>query len=155
LLLVAKTARWKHKNKLSYKNNGFKTNNFMNLNPSWEAPNCVATPELPNILWNPKFHYRVHKSPPLVPILSQTDPVHTIPYYLSKIYCPPSYVLAFLVVSSLLAFPPISHMHSHSPHSCHMPCPYHPPWLDHSNYIWRREPVMKLLKLIYSIEVVL
>jgi hypothetical protein len=19
-----------------------------------------------------------------------------------------------------------------------MPCPSHPPWLDHSNYIWRR-----------------
>jgi hypothetical protein len=26
-----------------------------------------------------------------------------------------------------------------------MPCPYHPPWLDHSNYAWRRVQVMKLL----------
>jgi hypothetical protein len=25
-----------------------------------------------------------------------------------------------------------------------MPCPYHPPWLDHSNYIWRRVQVRKL-----------
>jgi hypothetical protein len=24
-----------------------------------------------------------------------------------------------------------------------MPCPSHPPWLDHSNYIWRRIQVMK------------
>jgi hypothetical protein len=26
-----------------------------------------------------------------------------------------------------------------------MPCPSHPPWLDHSNYTWRRVQVMKLL----------
>jgi hypothetical protein len=24
-------------------------------------------------------------------------------------------------------------------------CPSHPPWLDHSNYTWRRVQVMKLL----------
>jgi hypothetical protein len=26
-----------------------------------------------------------------------------------------------------------------------MPCPSHPPWLDHSNYAWRRAQVMKLV----------
>jgi hypothetical protein len=59
---------------------------FMGPSPSWEAVNCAATQELPSVLWNPKPHHLVHKNPPLVPILSQIDPVHTTPSYLSKIH---------------------------------------------------------------------
>jgi hypothetical protein len=58
----------------------------MEVNPSREAANCAATQELPSILWDPKVHYRAHKSPLLVLILSQIDPIHTIPSYLSKIH---------------------------------------------------------------------
>jgi hypothetical protein len=56
------------------------------LSPSWGAANCAATQELPSTSWYPKVQDRVHKSPPLVPILSHVNPIHTIPSYLTKIH---------------------------------------------------------------------
>jgi hypothetical protein len=58
----------------------------MELRPSWEAANFAATEELPRILWDLKVHCRVQESHPLVPILSQINPIHIILPYLSKIH---------------------------------------------------------------------
>jgi hypothetical protein len=62
-----------------------KHHSLMKLSAYLKAANFAASQELPSILWNSKFHYRIHKSPPLVPILNQINSINTLPSYLRSI----------------------------------------------------------------------
>jgi hypothetical protein len=89
-----------------------------------------ATRQVPNILWNLKVHYLIHKSTPPVHILRQTNPVHTTPTYSPRSILTLSIYLHLGLPSGFfLSGFPTNNTHAFlvSPHSCYMPCPSHHP----------------------------
>jgi hypothetical protein len=67
----------------------------------WEANRFLASQEIPRTLWKPKVRYRVYKSPPPVPILSQVSPLLGPPF---RIYtC--MYLFTHMSVLSVLSCP--------------------------------------------------
>jgi hypothetical protein len=94
----------------------------------------------------------VHKTPPLVCILSQISPVHTTPSVSAG---------SILVLSTQVHLGLPSGLSSSGfltnilyeiflPHSCYMSCPSHRLWIDQSYYTWRRVQVMKLIVMQIS-----
>ena len=116
----------------------------------WEANSSSASQEIRRILRNPKVHYRIHKCPPPVPILSQINPVHAsscifnihlilsphihIPY-LVQVFC-----FATQKPSVQLSFP----------HTCYMPRLSHFSGFCHWTNTWWIEQIMKLLVMYFS-----
>ena len=102
--------------------------------PFWKAVSFSASQEIPHILWNPKFHYGVHKIPPLFSILSQIDPVHVPTSHFLKIRLNinlPS-KLRSSKWSLSLTLPQVNPVYTSAlPSTCYMPSPFHSLWFDH------------------------
>jgi len=106
----------------------------MEQNPYWEAYRFSASQEIPHILWNPKVHYRIHKCPLPVPILSQLDPVYASTSHFLKIHL--NIILPSKLESSKwflsLRFPDQNLVYNSTlPHTCYMPRLRHSPRFDH------------------------
>jgi hypothetical protein len=101
--------------------------NSMQLSTTAKATGCSAAQEPPSILRDPKVHYRIHKSSPLVSILKQTNPVKTHHPIIPRSILILSIQVRFRlpVVSFPLAFPPITYTLYCLLHSCYMPHPSH------------------------------
>ena len=97
-----------------------------------------ASQEIPHNFWNLKVHYRIHKCPPPVLILSQLDPVHTPTSNFLKIHlntlpstpgCPK--------LSLSLRFPHQNPVYaSPLPRTCYSSRSYHYSRFNHPNSIW-------------------
>ena len=58
----------------------------MEHSPSWETNQFSASQEIPHIVWNPKVHYRIHNSPPHLPVMSHINPIHAPTSHFLKIH---------------------------------------------------------------------
>jgi len=58
----------------------------MEQSNSSEANSHSASQDFPYLFWNPRVLYHVNNILPLVLILSQIHPIHTLPIYFRKIH---------------------------------------------------------------------
>jgi len=109
--------------------------NFIEQSPSWEVSQVIRS-----ILWKPEVHYRIHNSPPPVPVLRQINPVHVPLSHLLTTHS--NIILPSSPSSSRLSlFFRFSHQISvctySVPCTCQMPSPCFLLWFDDTNNIVR------------------
>jgi hypothetical protein len=122
----------------------------MEHSPSWDTHSAhSAGQQIPRLLWNPKTHHRVHKSPQLDLNVSHLNPVHTLIHFLFNIGF--NIILQFTPTFSKRSLPfrftdqSCARVSSLS-HACCMPRPSHPPIFGNPNDIRWSVQIMKLLR---------
>jgi len=119
----------------------YKLTNSMGQSPSWKANRFSASQVNLHILYNPKVYYRIHKSPPPVPIMSHINQVHVTHSHFLKNHF--NIILSSKLGFSKLLFPsgfPTRTLFSPLPHTCYINRPFYSFWFYHPNNWVKRKP---------------
>jgi hypothetical protein len=101
-----------------------------------ETSYSTASQKIPRTLWKQKVHHRVHKSPPPISVLSQTNPIQKHLHSFTTRHP----ILSLKPASSKLSLSlKLSHRNtiriSPTVHSCQLSRPFHPSWFSYPNNI--------------------